>query len=207
MVKRVEIETAVQRRESGIRYDESLLNALADHIVWRDPGLLGDKGSAFAQTLEDYGVEEKLEGAVPEVLSFNGDLAEDEDASDMTGEYYAKTSSTRARWASTGSPHPSVSLVCGSVHEALASSARPDTRGMEQTTPPVDPVFAGIAKALYGDVDPRELLAKFSPGGSDLHMDQPLSDQEAKRQKRIAQTGLAATGVAGWYRQDQAPSC
>jgi hypothetical protein len=59
----------------------------------------------------------------------------------------------------------------------------------------VDPVFAEIAKAIYGDIDPRE-LAKFSPGPSDVHVDGPISADEAKKQKKIALTGLGATGVA-----------
>jgi hypothetical protein len=65
-----------------------------------------------------------------------------------------------------------------------------------RSLPTVDPVFAGIAEAIYGDVDPRE-IAKFAPGSSDLHSDGPMTAAQAKRQKRVAQTGLAATGVAG----------
>ena len=70
---------------------------------------------------------------------------------------------------------------------------------MTQTAqPPVDPVFAGIAKALYGDVDPREVLAKFSPGGSDLHMDGPVDPKkQAAREKKLAAIGMGSTAVAG----------
>lgn len=62
--------------------------------------------------------------------------------------------------------------------------------------PAVDPVFAEVTKAIYGDVDPRELLSKFSPGGSDLHTDRPMTPKDAEKQKKLAISGLAATGVA-----------
>lgn len=65
----------------------------------------------------------------------------------------------------------------------------------------VDPVFAEIAKALYGDdVDPREVqdFAKSGVDGSTVHVDSPVDPAKAARdQKRLAVTGLAATGVAG----------
>lgn len=61
--------------------------------------------------------------------------------------------------------------------------------------PAVDPVLSEIAKAIYGgDVDLRELglISKDgTPGPSAVHVDSPA------RQKKVAQTGLLATGVAG----------
>jgi hypothetical protein len=65
------------------------------------------------------------------------------------------------------------------------------------TSPPaaIDPVFAEVAKAIYGDVDPRE-IAKFSPGGADLHADGPMTPEQAKKQKKLALVGLGATGLA-----------
>lgn len=63
-------------------------------------------------------------------------------------------------------------------------------------TTDVDPVFAEVAKAIYGeDVDPRELLEKFSPGDSDLHIDG--SDPKARKRARTeAAIGLGASSVA-----------
>jgi hypothetical protein len=67
-----------------------------------------------------------------------------------------------------------------------------------QRTPAVDPVFAGVVEAIYGeDVDPREVLEKATPDGSDLHTDQALGVKRAKRQRNEAITGLGATGIAG----------
>jgi hypothetical protein len=70
----------------------------------------------------------------------------------------------------------------------------------------VDPVFAEVVRTIYGDeADPREVLEKFSPGGPELHVDgagqsAPLTpDQQAKKIKRqrvVAATGLASSGVA-----------
>lgn len=62
----------------------------------------------------------------------------------------------------------------------------------------VDPVFAEIAKAIYGDdVDPRE-IAKFSPGGPELSTPgSPMTMKQAKDQQRVAAIGLGATGIAG----------
>src|SRR5437899_1371246 len=59
----------------------------------------------------------------------------------------------------------------------------------------IDPVFAEVAAALYGEaVDVRELwaIAKSMPGGPDVHV-----NVNPKKERKLAMTGLAATGVAG----------
>ena len=62
---------------------------------------------------------------------------------------------------------------------------------------PVSPVFAEIAKAIYGDdVDPRE-LAKFMSDSPDVHIDGDVNAKKARREKVLAGVGLASTGLAG----------
>lgn len=65
----------------------------------------------------------------------------------------------------------------------------------------VDPVFTEIAKAIYGDIDVRELAKAGGPDSSTVHIDQPVgtgpSAKALKDQKRVAAIGLGATGVAG----------
>ena len=63
----------------------------------------------------------------------------------------------------------------------------------------VDPVFAEVVRSIYGDeADPREVLEKFSPGPSDLHIDGSApTAKQIKHQRTEAITGLGATGVAG----------
>ncbi len=77
---------------------------------------------------------------------------------------------------------------------------------MPATTTPegIDPVFAEVAAALYGGaVDVRELwdrvqLAKMGPDTSALHVGRAPAtpEQSRKRERKLAATGLAATGVA-----------
>jgi hypothetical protein len=64
---------------------------------------------------------------------------------------------------------------------------------------PVSPVFAEIAKAIYGDgVDPRE-LAKFMSDSPDGHIDGPVNPaaKKARDENILAGVGLASTGLAG----------
>lgn len=59
----------------------------------------------------------------------------------------------------------------------------------------VDPVFAAVAKALYGDaVDPQELwLSKSTPDGADLN----TPGQSGSRRKKLAAGLLAGTVIEG----------
>lgn len=66
----------------------------------------------------------------------------------------------------------------------------------------VDPVFSEIAKAIYGDIDVRELV-KAAPGSPDVHVDKPVgtspasqAERKAKTERKLALTGLGASGVA-----------
>ena len=66
------------------------------------------------------------------------------------------------------------------------------------SAPRVDPVFAEIAKAIYGDIDPRELLGKATPDGSALHIDGNVNaDKQRKRARTEAMIGLGSSTVAG----------
>lgn len=60
----------------------------------------------------------------------------------------------------------------------------------------VDPVFREVVTQLYPELDPRELwdLSKSMPDQSAVHIN---GAAQRKKERRIAQTGLAATGVAG----------
>ncbi len=57
----------------------------------------------------------------------------------------------------------------------------------------LDPAFRELVGLLY----PSGVLSKSSPGGSDMHVNGNVnSDAQAKKERRIAATGMAATGVA-----------
>jgi hypothetical protein len=68
--------------------DPSLRNALADHVAWRRPDVAGSDGEAFYDELREHYSDTDIHDHVPPgVLVFPKGLADDDDASDMHGQY------------------------------------------------------------------------------------------------------------------------
>jgi hypothetical protein len=93
--------------QAGIDFDPSLLDALADHVVWRNADVLGDEGARFSERLSELGLEEELDEDPPEVLAFTGGLADDDDSANMSGQYVARSVLYRSALGTfrTSTPH------------------------------------------------------------------------------------------------------
>ena len=78
-------------KQDGLDIDPSLLDALADHIVWRNADVLGDEGEAFSQKVSELGLDADLDDPAPEILAFTSGLHEDDSADNMMGQYVAKS--------------------------------------------------------------------------------------------------------------------
>lgn len=75
-----------------IRYDMGLSDALADYVVWNNPRVMGPKGAALEDLLDDRGLRLPLDiTALPEVLNLSSGLSPDDDGGDLRGTYRIDT--------------------------------------------------------------------------------------------------------------------
>jgi hypothetical protein len=88
------------------RFDPSLLNAVADYVVWRQPKYLGEEGKEFGNMMRDIGIDMDVNRSAPAVMSFPRGLHDDDDASDMTGEYVSRATVYHSALAEKGHSAP-----------------------------------------------------------------------------------------------------
>jgi hypothetical protein len=84
-------------------YDEGLTDALADFVVWHEPGILGEDGYEFLLELDStLGLERIDDTPVPGVMVFSEGLAKGDTPKDVKGRYKVKSTEYHSAFSEFG---------------------------------------------------------------------------------------------------------